>query len=1083
MEKITYDAFISYSHSEPDSFVAEKLHSMLEHYHISKKLQEISGKKKISRVFRDREELPLSSDLGANICQALKNSEYLIVVCSPRAVKSEWVQREIEIFLETHEKNKILTLLVDGEPEESFPEILCYSEEKLIGEDREEKIVRKSVEPMAADIRGSTKREIRKKLKEEFLRILAPMLSCTYDTLRQRHREYFFQRAMAMTGTAAVLAVLFTLYAFHQASVSESRYQEARRNQARYLSEISGELLASGDRKGAIQTVLAIQPEESEETEAVVPEQMYALNNALYSYNTGARIDFKAENSFELTGKTRSGSANENGTLSPDETGYFCVDQQGNAYILDPEDGQCMWKIAPGDLEGAKYSGSLYFYPASEDKAVLITACDIIYIDWKEQRVLNVISADADESPGYLVNCIFDVWGTRAAAADGEKIWVYDLESGECLYQSRYAGEGTSGYEPKLLSFQDDGSMLVLGVGDDYFNVEENAGLFLLSMDDGSIRMISEENTEKMVFLEDGRIAAIQYSYPEGMSELSDSPERFFHTVVYDTEAGEQIWASEVYRTQAIGVPCTLAAETMKVNGEPQEILASSIKDRISIFDADDGSVIQDRSFPSDIEGVSIFDENRFLAGLSNGQIMICIAGEMLTNYSGGAISAEIGDFLYSPKYGRVIWTVNDSHRIVFGKIFEDENMKDLSLEETISDVEYFTVDDGSGRQTTYRCVLYQTSGYGAGGLAVYKAGSSERLFDYRLDSEADSIFDVNIMNIDGEPYVLFSGSGALRRPVSGNLKTGEVTSELSAEEQDFTDSSMWNYFEINYFKTASKAIVYDSSKFAVADITKHGLSVPDAEDDSISLSDETSRIEEILLTADDRYAVLIVRSYGESSYGEEYGIRIWDIENESWTEMSCLQALALKSGTAAVGHETDKAAVLGEDGTIEILDLLEGEILCSLPYGDYEQVNFAFMNHDRYLICCGDDNRLTLWDTEKGEMLMENEDSSVPLSSLYTDSNGDYFAAGFYGYEADNSGLSTSQLRIYYVDDSGRFYHFADVPYGYVSFEADEIFAGNRGGRYGQLYTYDELRARAEQLIDGEILSDAEKRQYFISE
>ena len=72
MEKITYDAFISYSHSEPDSFVAERLHSMLEHYHISRKLQEISGKKKISRVFRDREELPLSSDLGANIRQALE---------------------------------------------------------------------------------------------------------------------------------------------------------------------------------------------------------------------------------------------------------------------------------------------------------------------------------------------------------------------------------------------------------------------------------------------------------------------------------------------------------------------------------------------------------------------------------------------------------------------------------------------------------------------------------------------------------------------------------------------------------------------------------------------------------------------------------------------------------------------------------------------------------------------------------------------------------------------------------------------------------------------------------------------------
>ncbi len=49
--------------------------------------------------------------------------EYLIVVCSSRAVNSEWVQREIETFLEIHEKDKILTLLVDGEPEEAFPEI------------------------------------------------------------------------------------------------------------------------------------------------------------------------------------------------------------------------------------------------------------------------------------------------------------------------------------------------------------------------------------------------------------------------------------------------------------------------------------------------------------------------------------------------------------------------------------------------------------------------------------------------------------------------------------------------------------------------------------------------------------------------------------------------------------------------------------------------------------------------------------------------------------------------------------------------------------------------------------------------
>ena len=130
-EPVRYDAFISYSHSEPDAFVAGKLHSMLEHYKVPKKIREISGKKKIERVFRDREELPLSANLAMGICEALENSEYLIVICSPRSVKSEWVQREIETFLLTHTKDKVLTLLAEGEPEEAFPDILCY-EEKIL---------------------------------------------------------------------------------------------------------------------------------------------------------------------------------------------------------------------------------------------------------------------------------------------------------------------------------------------------------------------------------------------------------------------------------------------------------------------------------------------------------------------------------------------------------------------------------------------------------------------------------------------------------------------------------------------------------------------------------------------------------------------------------------------------------------------------------------------------------------------------------------------------------------------------------------------------------------------------------------
>lgn len=114
-----YDAFISYSHSEPDAFIAQKLHAMLEHYHVPKRIRKLSGRK-INRIFRDREELPLSSDLAANISEALEQSEFLIVICSPRSMASRWVQKEIETFLMSHKKENVLTLLAEGEPERLF---------------------------------------------------------------------------------------------------------------------------------------------------------------------------------------------------------------------------------------------------------------------------------------------------------------------------------------------------------------------------------------------------------------------------------------------------------------------------------------------------------------------------------------------------------------------------------------------------------------------------------------------------------------------------------------------------------------------------------------------------------------------------------------------------------------------------------------------------------------------------------------------------------------------------------------------------------------------------------------------------
>ena len=62
-----------------------------------------------------------SSNLPKEIEQALNHSKWLIVVCSPRAVLSPWVNREIAYFRGLGRDQQILALLIEGEPASSFP--------------------------------------------------------------------------------------------------------------------------------------------------------------------------------------------------------------------------------------------------------------------------------------------------------------------------------------------------------------------------------------------------------------------------------------------------------------------------------------------------------------------------------------------------------------------------------------------------------------------------------------------------------------------------------------------------------------------------------------------------------------------------------------------------------------------------------------------------------------------------------------------------------------------------------------------------------------------------------------------------
>jgi hypothetical protein len=98
---LAFWAFISYSHV--DEVWAKWLHQALERYRLPKMLVGRSTPKgtvpsQLRPVFRDRDELAGSASLKHEIGLALKQSRSLIVICSPYAAVSRYVNEEVLTF-------------------------------------------------------------------------------------------------------------------------------------------------------------------------------------------------------------------------------------------------------------------------------------------------------------------------------------------------------------------------------------------------------------------------------------------------------------------------------------------------------------------------------------------------------------------------------------------------------------------------------------------------------------------------------------------------------------------------------------------------------------------------------------------------------------------------------------------------------------------------------------------------------------------------------------------------------------------------------------------------------------------------
>ncbi len=503
-----YKAFISYRHIEPDMHAAERLQKILESYKPPKSL---GIKKENWRIFRDVSELQSSSDLSEIIKNAIESSEYLIVICSPQYNESKWCMQEIARFRELHgnTNENIITLLVNGDPQNSFPDVLTYTEVTTTNEKGEEVTVREEVEPLAANIVADSLKESMKKLKTESLRIAAPLLGCDYNDLyqREKRREAAKKRAI-FAGVSGILSIISIISVSAAVTISGKNKQIQKQNDqikvqnaeiedkngallvenSRHLAVESENLFLGNNLIPAIEKAVAALPAAGEE-KPVLPEAEYALSRELGMFehtNLAPRMCLKHECAVEQLSFMGGGKS----IVSTDATGI---------YFWNAETGELIRKIAADEDEFASADGSsgkltAVFDIATDKTGTLFTNTSspgsIIY---ESSPVYNrvykcFIHAVSEDEPGtggdvYLYNSDGDLW--RIDGATGEVKW--SVPKSENAY-SYYDITVHDGYVLRVYLDKKellDGSMIM---GEDYY-------LEIINSETGKI-----EDTVKMGF-------------------------------------------------------------------------------------------------------------------------------------------------------------------------------------------------------------------------------------------------------------------------------------------------------------------------------------------------------------------------------------------------------------------------------------------------------------------------------------------------------------------------------------------------------------------------------------------------------
>ena len=617
-----YNAFISYRHAPLDSRVAGEIQTQLERFRIPKAIQKSSGVKKIYRIFRDKEELLITSDLNDTIEHALVHSDFLIVICSHATKESVWVQREIEFFLKTHSKDRVLTVVAEGEPVDVVPPILREREATVTLDDGSEETVTMPMEPLSCDYRG----DFRKARKEELPRLVAAMLGCSYDELKQRQRQYRVRRMTAAFSAVAVLLAALSAYYAWSASQIQQNYLESLKNQSQYLSAESLTLLENGDRMSAMLLALEALPKDDKDERPVLPEAEYALSQAVNAYVSPNTNWYAVEYAFPHGGAV-------NAILPSTDENRLAVLHSNYSFTL--WDVQTREKLTEQVLDAYIRKAAV----STDDQLLILTSDALFSYDMYSGTLLwQMDTTDPVTSASAEAFALSDT-APLAALPVGQDMLFLDTETGAVVDTvpmpthadtDLFGQETERAYNISFGEFSPDNQKLFLHLHGD----QEYLALCDRQTDAVTVFDLEFFLVEDAVFTDDGNVVFIGMYYMRNgnywIRPLYYYEDGFSEVACIDPE-GRLLWAEEIHYTEMdVGLGSEVHPFTYQdTAGNTVSAVAAVSGEKMVFLDTATGDILEEHAYTAAIVTLSVFDEH-ISATLADGMLGQYIFSEHL---------------------------------------------------------------------------------------------------------------------------------------------------------------------------------------------------------------------------------------------------------------------------------------------------------------------------------------------------------------------------------------------------------------------------------------------------------------------